>query len=248
MKNKENWCESKYVLKNGSWRVSMDPNEVHISSRLLANQVVKFYRSQVPNVVKGDLLDLGCGKVPLYGIYKDFTNSITCVDWPNSFHANTYVDEFVDLNSRLPFSDDSFDTIILSDVLEHLSNPFSLWSEMGRLMRQGGQLILNVPFYYWLHEEPYDFYRYTRYALKSMAENAGFRVLHMESLGGVPEILSDIISKNIVYIPYVGQFCARVLQSFSIWVTNLEIGQSISNFTSDKFPIGYGLVAIAGDD
>ena len=57
---------------------------------------------------------------------------------------------------------------------------------------------MNVPFYYWLHERPHDYYRYTEYALRRFAETAGFNFLLIKTLGGVPEIIADILAKNLL--------------------------------------------------
>ena len=45
----------------------------------------------------GYLLDLGCGKVPLYLIYKSHITDSICVDWGNSLHGNDYIDSECDL-------------------------------------------------------------------------------------------------------------------------------------------------------
>jgi SAM-dependent methyltransferase len=108
------------------------------------------------------LLDLGCGKVPFYARYREYVSETVCVDWSNSLHGNGHVDAECDLTQELPFADASFDTILLSDVLEHIPAPERLWREMARLLKPGGELLSSVPFFYWLHEEPYDYYRYTK--------------------------------------------------------------------------------------
>ncbi|HRF81361.1 MAG TPA: methyltransferase domain-containing protein, partial [Flavobacteriales bacterium] len=77
----------------------------------------------------------------------------------------------------------SFDTIILSDVLEHIRKPEALVKEMYRILAPGGQVIMNVPFYYGLHEQPFDYYRYTQFALRAITEDAGFAVVELEAIG-----------------------------------------------------------------
>ena len=162
---------------------------------------VRSGRKLLPNVVKGHcrgrLLDLGCGKVPFYALYREYVSEIICVDWSNSLHGNGHVDAECDLTKDLPFANASFDSIILSDVLEHIPTPERLWGEMARLLRPGGNLLLSVPFFYWLHEEPHDYYRYTKYALRRFAEATGFDILLIKELGGAPEIMVDILSKFI---------------------------------------------------
>jgi hypothetical protein len=59
-----------------------------------------------------------CGKVPLYATYRELVTDAICVDWGNTEHKNRHLDRELDLTNNLPFRDDEFDTIILSDVLE----------------------------------------------------------------------------------------------------------------------------------
>ena len=117
------WKPSKFVNNNGKLKASRDPKEVWPPSRIMADLVVEKYSQYIPEYACGRLLDLGCGKVPLYEIYKDHVDENTCVDWDNSDHGNLFLDLIADLTNPLPFSEEEFETVILSDVLEHLRNP-----------------------------------------------------------------------------------------------------------------------------
>ncbi len=44
-----------------------------------------------------------------------------------------------------------------------------------RVLRPGGRFILSGPFYWPLHEEPFDFYRFTKYGFKLLRKDAGFQ-------------------------------------------------------------------------
>lgn len=242
MRNETKWVPSKFVLKNGQLTTSQDVREVSIASRLMVKLIAQFYQSQIPIHVKGRLLDLGCGKAPLYLVYKNFADDVSCVDWENSLHINDYVDTTCDLSKKLPIEDEKFDTILLSDVLEHLPNPDKLWSEMFRLLVPGGKLILNVPFLYWIHEEPYDYYRYTEYALRRLAEQAGFSVVLLEPIGGFPEVLADIVSKFLLRYP-VCKWLIIFIQRFTSWAIKTKLGRRTSQKTARTFPLGYFLIA-----
>ena len=122
---------------------------------------------------RGRLLDMGCGYVPLYDAYRDLVSENICIDWQNTAHVNPYLDQMVDLTGALPFERGSFDTVLLTDVLEHIPEPTNLICEIARILRPGGKLILGVPFFYWLHEVPHDYYRYTEFALRRFCELSG---------------------------------------------------------------------------
>lgn len=191
----------------------------------------------------GRLLDLGCGKAPLYGVYKTLATEVTCVDWGNSLHQTTHLDQEADLTQPIDLPDQAFDTIILSDVLEHIPVPLDLCREVARLLAPGGKLIMNVPFYYPLHETPYDFYRYTEFALRRFMDDSGMSVIHLEPIGGAVEIVSDIVSKSIMKLPIGGFRAARALQALAWWFARTRLGARLSKKTSTQFPLGYFMVA-----
>ena len=191
---------------------SRDPGEVGISSRLMADIVAAHYDLHLKQHVRGRLIDLGCGKVPLYAAYKDLSSSWVCVDWGNALQKNIHLDYECDLNQPLPLPSDTFDTVILSDVLEHLSKPGLVWQEMARILTPGGKVIMNVPFYYCIHAAPYDFFRYTEYALHDFAQSAGFKVVLLKPMGGVPEIFADLLAKTFNLIPWPGKYLAIITQ------------------------------------
>ena len=114
---------------------------------------------------------------------------------------------------------------------------------MYRILRKEGTLIMNVPFFYWLHEDPHDYYRYTKHALIAMANESGFEVIEIESLGGAPEILTDITAKTIRRIPLIGKLISKLIQKLTWIFINLKFGKKISRSTSGSFPIAYGLIA-----
>jgi len=157
MKNKDKWKASKYVYRNGRLASSKDLREVKAGSRLVADLVAVLYDTYIPKYATGKLIDLGCGKVPLFEAYKNYVMDNICVDWENTAHKNEYLDFECDLTKKMPFHDDEFDTLILSDVLEHIPQPEKLWQEMYRILSPKGKIILNVPFCYALHEEPHDY-------------------------------------------------------------------------------------------
>lgn len=75
--------------------------------------------------------------------------------------------------SRLPLPDASIDTVLLLEVLEHLHQPAQALSEIARVLRPGGQLLLTVPFLYPVHDAPHDYQRYTCHGLTREMEAVG---------------------------------------------------------------------------
>lgn len=243
MKNIDLWKPSKFVLRGRRYRATRNTDMLSISSRLVADLVVKAYEKYIPKYASGVLLDLGCGKVPLYQIYRDYVSETICIDWANTPNSNPHLDYECDISKNLPISDNSIDTIILSDVLEHIPEPESLWNEMARVLKTKGVLIINVPFYYKLHEDPYDYYRYTRFALERFSDKFEFKIEILESIGGSLEIFADLLAKHVRYLPILGNSVARFIQYLVYSFNSTHFGASLSRKSGMDFPLGYFLVA-----
>ena len=165
MKDREHWKPSKYSLSHGRLKPSRDSRELLPSSRLIGKLLADRNQPVLAVHLCGRLFDLECGKVPLYAAYRNRLSDNVCVDWLGSLHHNIHDDQFCDHAQPLPFADDSFDTILSSDVIEHLPDLLLAFKEMGGLLRPGGKLILNTPCMYMPQEIPHDYYRHTRYSL-----------------------------------------------------------------------------------
>jgi len=243
MQNQVTWAPTKFVYRKGALRASRDKREVGVGSRLAADLVATFYDVYLPRYARGRLVDLGCGQVPLFEAYRDHVASVVCVDWERTFHSTEHVDVYCDLGATLPFEDEQFDTILLSDVLEHIPGPERLWAEMSRILSRGGHLIMNVPFCYWLHEEPHDYYRYTEFALRRFVEDSGLELVLLRPIGGTPEVLADILAKHLVRVPVLGGSLSAAIQAVTLGLVRTKLGQRASTRTAAKLPLGYFLIA-----
>lgn len=238
-----NWSPSKYTIKSGAILASRNAKEVSPSSLLITQLIANCYQYSIPIHAKGDLLDLGCGKAPLHALYASYVKSAVWADWGNSLHENQNLDIECDLSERLPFADEKFDTIILSDVLEHIAKPDYLWTEMNRILKQGGKVIMNVPFLYWIHEQPFDYFRYTEFALRRFAEQSGFSIHELKPVGGSLDVLVDILAKHLCVTPVIGRWMARLTCSAGIIFARTPFWKKVSMRTGKNFPLGYFLIA-----
>lgn len=239
MQHVESWSATKFEHRRGTWRASRNRRYMRPASRLIGDLVAAWYQERLSRNALGDLLDLGCGDVPLYGLYRDRVSSVTCVDWADSPLAVRHVDHLFDLNEPIPLAGESFDTVVLSDVLEHLYEPKRALREVGRLLRPGGLLLMNVPFMYGLHGQPHDHFRYTRFSLGKMLSEAGLRVELIEEVGGGPDILYDLVARFLSGVPVVGQPAAGVLHSFWSSMRRLRPLRYAVNKTRGVIPYGY---------
>lgn len=69
-------------------------------------------------------------------------------------------------------------------TIEHDDGALSFTAEAFRLLKPGGHFIVSGPMYWNLHEEPFDFYRFTKHGFRHMLERSGFEVLEIIPCGG----------------------------------------------------------------
>ncbi|MBB6235488.1 SAM-dependent methyltransferase [Pedobacter sp. AK013] len=129
----------------------------------------------------GNLLDIGCGNKPYEKQLKDKITSYTGVDIIQS--SDNKVDYLCQANA-IPLKNSLYDTVISTQTIEHVEDHQGLVNEAFRLLKPNGIFILSGPMYWPLHEEPYDFFRFTKYGFQHILEKAGFEILELKSNGG----------------------------------------------------------------
>lgn len=92
--------------------------------------------------------------------------------------------------SCLGVKDNSVDCVTLSEVLEHVRNPASVINECHRVLKPGGKLLITVPQEWYLHQAPHDYFRYTRFGLQYLLEEAHFNVESITPEGGYYRMLA----------------------------------------------------------
>lgn len=122
----------------------------------------------------GIVLDIGCGTANLRGAV-DAAGRYVGLDYPATGKGwyGARPDVFADAAS-LPWLENSFDRVLMLDVLEHLPSPGASLQEAWRVLAPGGRFHVSVPFMYPLHDEPRDFQRLTEHGLRRSLEVAGF--------------------------------------------------------------------------
>jgi SAM-dependent methyltransferase len=92
--------------------------------------------------------------------------------------------------TALPFAGRAFDAVLHIVTLEHLREPQRALREMARTLAPGGGLLIAVPHEWEVHQAPHDYFRYTRYGLAYLLEQAGFEVCEMRAAGGYFRLLA----------------------------------------------------------
>jgi SAM-dependent methyltransferase len=161
--------------------------------------------------VNGKMLDFGCGSKPYKSKFKN-VNQYIGVDIENEGHShvNENIDFFYD-GKTLPFASEEFDAVFTSEVLEHVPNIEKSLSEIKRVLKPGGQLLLSIPFVFPEHEMPYDFRRLTVNGVKQILTEFGFEIVAIEKSGTFVEAVAQLVMlylHNLLYTKnrYVNMF------------------------------------------
>jgi SAM-dependent methyltransferase len=196
------------------------------------------------------LLDAGAGSGPYKQLFTHARYESADFERINKgYQENTYI---CDLAS-IPVEDNCFDFIIFNQVMEHLPEPQLVLVELRRILKRGGKLLYTGPLFYEEHEQPYDFYRYTKYGVRYLLEKSGFRVDKIEWLEGYLGSSAYQLHTMSQYLPYkpisgpgayvLLPFMAFLKSAFlvtSILFHRLEI---VSKYTARGFPKNYIAVA-----
>lgn len=128
--------------------------------------------------IRGIVLDAGSGEGRRYKSFFKFDKYITLDIRPESGA------DIVGSVENIPLENGSVDSIISTQVLEHIENPAKAVSEFYRVLKPGGHCLVTAPQLNELHEEPHDYFRFTKYGLEELFKNAGFKTILIERRGG----------------------------------------------------------------
>jgi len=160
----------------------------HIHDKELARFAKKY--------LHGRLIDIGCGAKPHQRMLACQLEEHIGVDHRGTLHEKSSVDLWGTAYA-IPVESDSFDSALCTAVLEHLEEPEQALRECHRVLKPGGYALYSVPFIWHLHEEPRDFYRFSKYGLRYLFEKASFEVVELESLSGFWVTFGQLFVYNI---------------------------------------------------
>jgi SAM-dependent methyltransferase len=164
----------------------------------------------------GKVLDIGCGEKPYYKYVKNNVTEYIGLEHPETVNNREQIDIFGSADN-LPFPENSFDTVMLIQVLEHVEEPQVILNEISRVLKPEGKLIFAVPFIYPEHETPRDFYRYTRFGIKYLTSKAGLSTVSLEPVSGFGTTFIYMLShylynkSKLVYIAFIPLFLFLLL-------------------------------------
>lgn len=161
----------------------------------------------------GVFLDIGCGVMPYRELIRQAAPRLTRYIGLD-IETPIYQAE-VDLRwdgRRIPLADASVDSAMLTEVLEHCPEPGVVLQEARRVLKPGGVLFFTVPYIWPLHDAPYDFFRYTPFALEKLLAEAGFADVKLAALGGWNASLAQMIGLWLKRAPLANDVRQKMAQ------------------------------------
>jgi SAM-dependent methyltransferase len=151
----------------------------------LANHKIIRALERVRHHARGQLLDIGCGSKPFApvlagGITRYWGTDLSVSPYLGTARLDAYATAYAQ-----PFRHGSFDTVLGLSMVTYLAEPLDFLIEVHRVLRPGGMLLLEFTQMVPLHDEPWDFFRYTRYGARHLLEKAGFEVVEVVPIGGL---------------------------------------------------------------
>lgn len=212
---------NKQIVKNIIKREKFSPGIIgfFINHNFLIRKGLKKGIQQNAHKLEGKLLDFGCGSKPYKELFEKADEYIGIdlkIEGREENHQ--YVDKFYD-GKVIPFDDNTFDSLLCTEVLEHVFNIEELLKEFNRVLKKGGKALITTPFMWEEHEMPYDFARYTTPALKHLYTKHGFEVVCNFKTGNYVEVISQFslnyiknilpsnkIIRQIILLPFIFLF------------------------------------------
>ncbi|HEV1285906.1 MAG TPA: methyltransferase domain-containing protein, partial [Bryobacteraceae bacterium] len=103
--------------------------------------------------------------------------------------------------TALPFRDGVFDASLNVVTLEHVQEPARVLAELYRTLSPAARLLLIVPHEWEEHQQPHDYFRFTRYSLAYLLDQAGFDQVSIRPVGGFFRMLSRRMLAALKFFP-----------------------------------------------
>ncbi len=114
--------------------------------------------------------------------------------------------------TRLPLADDSVDTLITLEMLEHVPEPAAVVAELARVLKPGGTVFVSVPSAVPRHDH-HDFWRFTAQGLERLC-GPWFDGGEVRVFGGTFETLGYLAAYYVSLLLHVLRFPGRTFRQF----------------------------------
>jgi SAM-dependent methyltransferase len=208
---------------------------------LVMQPLIQWMETVGRSYASGVLVDFGCGNKPYKAFLLGIQKYIGVDVEQNDFGT---VDVMLESGKPLPMENESVDTVLSTQVLEHVPDPQAYLNEASRILKRGGSLILTCPGAYMLHEEPRDYFRYTQFGLQHLVEASGLKIVRMDPAGGAWRLLGQTFLNHKTFgarrrIPIL----SNITYSLTVIMVNIVASLLDKWNTNTKDTVNYMVVA-----
>ena len=190
---------------------------VFINPFYLGRSVMYINVKKFAHYITGKTLDVGSGSKPYFNLFKNVTEYIGLdVEQSGHSHKLESIDVFYD-GKTFPFEENSFDSLVFFEVLEHVFNPETFFKQIKKVVRPQGYCLVSIPFIWGEHEQPFDFARYSSFGLKYMFDQYGFEIVKHK------KYLTDFRMIFLLINSYIYTTFKRFLPGYFAWIFILPL-------------------------
>ena len=135
----------------------------------------------------GRTLDIGGGSFYKNLVNSTWTNYFVLEPDLNSLPKSNLLDKIFSISAdagNSPIKSNSFDTVIIIQVLQFIFEPTKVISEANRILKRNGRIVIQVPQSGNLHGVPHHYYNFTRFWLERTLSENNFKIIDYIPLGG----------------------------------------------------------------
>jgi len=160
----------------------------------------------------GRVLDIGGTKINKRGGFRPALEKVQSWEYLN-INEKTCPD-YLCSSDKVPVDDETFDVIVITEVLEHLERPEDTLNEAFRILRKKGRLIASMPFLYKIHPDPFDFQRWTPDKIRLEFTKTGFELIQIRTMGGFFAVVYDLTHAFLVDKDGKLPFMRKIIHKF----------------------------------
>ena len=165
---------------------------------------------QCAGYVKGRTLDVGCGHRPYEKSFFAGAEKYVGLDYLTDRSRPDVVGSATDI----PLGNAEFDTVVCTEVLEHVPDPLKALREMRRVLKPGGYLVLSTPMYWPRHEVPYDYFRHPYDGLLHLVKESGFELVQLYNRGRSYAFIGQALQSTL---PIANRPINWLINRFFLW-------------------------------
>jgi ubiquinone/menaquinone biosynthesis C-methylase UbiE len=177
----------------------------------LTKEIVRYL---IPKYATGDVLDIGAGTAKYKSFILEHVKSYKASDVEGGPNIDLVEDAL-----NLSHADESFNTVISFQTLEHLPDPNRMVSELRRVLKKGGNCIVTVPFFMAEHSCPEDYRRFSRKGARDLFEHAGFTIVELNGYGSTYSVLAEFLKFYFIH-PWLGRSYSKPRRMLVVYLMN----------------------------